>query len=507
MAASTKSLGLTAVTALKWNYAGFLARTVCSLVIGIVLARLLGPKPFGEVAIAGLVIGLGTLMSDFGFGAALVQPKEISEHEIRFAFSVQVVLGAVVSAIGFGLAGAIAGAFHQPGVTPVIRVLMLTFVLQSFGLTAASLLRRQLAFKQLQTAQVVSYVASYLLLGIPLAFLGFGVWALVAAQLVQTVLNAALLYNAARHPVRPLLSLRYRRLVGFGGRVITTNLTNWTIFNLDTAIAGRFFGTFDLGLYNRAFFSATTPVSGAVGGLQQVLFPGSARAQNEPEKLKRAYLGAVAILALATMPVYAAIAVAPRTILLALYGPQWTGAAPLLAAFAVAMPFYAMMAIAGPFLWGIGKVGSELRVQLVIAVVAVISFLAAYRISLAALAWAVAAVYFLRFVLITRALLRIFALPWIRAIRAMCSPAAVALITAAAVYGMDAWLVRESAAVLRLGADIVTGALVVLAALAWLPATVFGSDGAWLLNSVRGGLPSFVSRWLPPLRTTAGAAS
>ena len=503
--ADALTLKQSAISALKWNYLGMFVRSGCGLVIGIVLARLLGPKPFGMVAIAGLVIGLGTLIADFGFGAALVQPKEISNQEIRFAFSVQVLLGAVVSVAGICLAGVIARAFHQPAVTPVIQVLMLSFLLQSVGLTASSLLRRMLAFKAMQTAQVGSYIAGYLAVGIPMAYLGYGVWALVAAQMVQTALNAALLYNASRHPVMPLLSLRYRKLVSFGGKVIGTNLANWTIYNLDTAIVGRCFGVFDLGLYNRAFVFATTPVNGAVIGLQQVLFPGSARAQDEPEKLRRAYLGALAILALVTVPAYAAVAVAPRTILVALYGQQWAPAAPLLTAFAVAMPFYGMMAVAGPLLWGMGKVGCELRVQLLVGVAAVASFLLASQVSVLALAWAVAGIYLLRLILMTRALVRTLQVSWTRVLQAIYRPAVLGLMAAVVVWGVDSSLARGGGgAIMRLCADMTAGMLVVLAALVFRPSAVFGQESAWLLNSVRSGIPQFFSRFLPPLQRAAG---
>jgi O-antigen/teichoic acid export membrane protein len=496
-----------AVSALKWNYLGQGVRSGSGFVIGIVLARLLGPTPFGEVAIAGLVIGLGCLMADFGFGAALIQPKEVTDEEIRFAFSVQVLLGLVLSVAGFCASGLIARAFRQPHVTPVLQVLMLTFVLQSIGLTSSSLLRRQLAFKTMQTAQVISYISGYLAVGIPLAYLGYGVWALVAAQMVQTALNAALLYNASRHSVTPLLSLRYRRLIMFGGTVIGTNLANWTIYNLDTAIAGRCFGVFDLGLYNRAFVFATTPVNGAIIGLQQVLFPGTARAQDEHEKLKRTYLGSLAILALVTVPAYAAVAMAPRTILVALYGQQWAPAAPLLAAFAVAMPFYALMGVVGPLLWGMGKVGYELRVQLVVGIAAVASFPLASRVSLLALAWAVAAIYLLRLILMTRALVRTLQISWTRVLQAIYRPAVLGLIAAVVVWGVDSSLARGGGgAIMRLIADMTAGMLAVLAALIFDPSAVFGPDGGWLLNSVRSGIPQLFSRFLPPPESASHGA-
>jgi O-antigen/teichoic acid export membrane protein len=507
MPVESSPLKQTALAALKWNYLGMAVRTCSALVIGIVLARLLGPNPFGEVAIAGLVISLGNLLADFGFGAALIQPKEVSEEEIRFAFSIQVLLGAMLSLAGFCLSGVIGQLFHQPSVIPVLQVLMLTFVLQSLGLTASSLLRRKLAFRAMQTAQVSSYVIGFLAVGVPLAYLGYGVWALVAAQIVQTALNTALLYSVARHPIRPLFSPRHRRLIRFGGKVIGTNLANWTIYNLDTAIAGRFFGVFDLGLYNRAFTFATTPVNGAVIGLQQVLFPGTARAQDDREKLRRVYVGALAILALVTIPTYAAVALVPRTVVLALYGPQWAPAAPLLAAFALAMPLYALMALAGPLLWGLGKVEYELRVQIAVGVAAVVVFPLAARLSLVALAWTVSAVYLLRFVLLTHALLRTLQIQTARLLRAVSGPAALGLLVALLVRAVDSFTSSGRNAVIHLGFDVAAGMLLVLGVLLLRPGAALGAEGAGLLNSVRSGLPPFLCRLLPsPQRIEASSS-
>jgi PST family polysaccharide transporter len=493
-----RSLVHLALSALKWNYFGLFVRVASSLAIGVVLARLLGPKPFGQVAIASLVIGLGTLMADFGFGAALIQKQEVTDDEIRFVFTAQVLLGAALTSIGAALSGAIARAFHQPEVAPVLRVLMLTFVLQSLGQTASCLLRRGLKFKQIQIAQVGSYLIAYIAVGIPMGYFGFGVWALVTAQIIQTVLNAIVLYSASLHSIRPFFSLNHRNLFHFGAKVIGTNFANWIIYNLDTAVAGRYFGAYDLGLYNRAFYSATMLVNSAVVGFQQVLFPGTARAeQREKDKLKRAYMGALTLVALVIMPLYAGIAVVPTTVVVALYGAQWEPSAPLLAAFAVAMPFYALMCIAGPFLWGMNRVESEFKVQLLVGLIAVPSFLLSYRISLLSLAWAVAAIYLLRFVMMTHAMLRTFEITAASVIMALFFPAMLALVIALAIYLADRMFAISGPALAKLGADLCVGAMVFGLALTSLRNRIYGAEGRWLLKNVQRGIPKLFFRFLP----------
>ncbi|MBA2441356.1 MAG: lipopolysaccharide biosynthesis protein, partial [Rubrobacter sp.] len=382
-------------TAFKWNYVGTLVRAFSQLAIGIVLARLLGPEPFGLVAVGWLVLGLGNLIADFGFGAALVQRREISDADIRFVFTVQVLLGLGLTVLVASSAGLIARVFNDPDVVPVMQALSLVFVLQAFGQTAASLLRRGLDFRGLQTSQVSSYLFGFLLLGIPLAYAGFGVWSLVIAQLVQSLLFASFLYLRVRHPVRPLLAGR-AGFFDFGAKVMGTNLLNQSILNIDTFFVGRYFGTFDLGLYNRAYTLMFTSMTSLTSALQAVLFSSYSKLQDRTEALRKVYLASSGMVVLVTAPVFGGAAIVSGTVIEGLYGARWLEAAPLLVPLALSMVFHAAMTPAGPLLTGMGRVERELYVQVfgIALLVPVMYFTSG--ISLVALAWGVFAVYVVR---------------------------------------------------------------------------------------------------------------
>src|SRR3981081_3906462 len=169
--------------ALKWNYLGNVMRSLSQFVIGILLAPLLGAEPFGIVAVAWMILGIGSLFSDLGFGAALVQRESLSTLDLRFIFTCQMAFASFLTAFGVLSAEYIAAYFHKPEATLVIHVMFFLFVLQSLGQTAAAVLRRSLNFKALQQITVISYLVGYLFVGIPAAYMGLGVWSLVAAQL------------------------------------------------------------------------------------------------------------------------------------------------------------------------------------------------------------------------------------------------------------------------------------------------------------------------------------
>ncbi|MDO8577773.1 MAG: oligosaccharide flippase family protein, partial [Dehalococcoidales bacterium] len=116
-----RNLSDRSLSALKWNYVGVAAKILAQLLIGVLLARLLGPEPFGLVAMAWIIIGLGNLLADFGLGAALVQRKEITDLEVRYVFTAQVIFGFVLTGIVAASAGLMAYVFKRADIVPVVQ--------------------------------------------------------------------------------------------------------------------------------------------------------------------------------------------------------------------------------------------------------------------------------------------------------------------------------------------------------------------------------------------------
>src|SRR5438045_698235 len=140
--------GLTtrAFTALRWSYVGFATRAAAGFASGIVLARLLGPKPFGQVAAATLVFGFANQLSDAGFNSALIQAPKVEEEDVQFAFTFQLAMGGLLTICCVLLAPTIGVALRDPLVGDVLRVTALVFLIQAFGQSSAALLKRRLAF-------------------------------------------------------------------------------------------------------------------------------------------------------------------------------------------------------------------------------------------------------------------------------------------------------------------------------------------------------------------------
>lgn len=480
--------------ALIWNYIGSAVRMSSQFLIGIVLARLLGPEAFGIVAVGWLMVGIGNLVADFGLSAALIQCKTIVERDIQFAFTAQVLLGATLTLIGFFSADAIAVFFHHADAGPVIQAMAFLFLLQSFGQTAGALLRRSLNFKAYQGINIASYLIGYLLVGIPCAYYGLGVWSLVTAQLVQSLMFSLVAMWHTKPSIIPVFKPSSPGMFAFGGKVIGANLASWGILNLDSLIIGRMLGIANLGIYNRAMVLVGTPINTLTTSLQGVLFAASSRAQADMVQLKKGYFAATAIMGLVSLPLAATVACVPETVVTAIYGKQWLAAIPVLAPLALAMAIHALLAVVGPVLMAQNKVGLELRAQLItmFLMIPVLYFTA--RQSIQAAAWGVMCIYLMRWVLLVRAILRTFNANWTDLVSVLRWPLSCAVVSSVLTSFCDHFL-QGLADLPRLIADIATAGLTLFVLMRLFGKQILrGAHGEYLLAP--GRLPVSLHRLL-----------
>ena len=480
--------------AIKWNYLGSGINMLSQFFIGIILARLLGPGDFGVVAIAWLMIGIGALISDFGFTAALVQRNDLTERDLRFVFSAQIILGGILALTGFLLADVMANFFHNSHAAPVIRAMALLFLIQPFGQTSSAMLARELAFKTSQIIRIISYLIGYIAVGIPFAFFGFGPWSLVAAQLVQSLLFAILAVYKSNVPMRLALKPSSTGLFSFGSKVIGANLASWSISNLDSFVVGRMLTISDLGLYNRAMALVATPMGAATTSLQTVLFSACSRSQTDHERLKRAYFAATTTIGFICLPVFITVAVVPEAVILGLYGEKWAAAVPILIPLALAMPVNALLAMVGPVLTAMDKVEIELRVQLISLMIMLPLLYLTAQYSLITLAWGVLGIYILRWLLLVRSILRVLDAEWMEFLSAMLWPFLSALAASLPAWGID-HLILGLPSPLRLAVDMAMAIIGLLLITRLFGKSILrGSHGDFLLAD--GRMPDFLRLWL-----------
>jgi O-antigen/teichoic acid export membrane protein len=408
------------ISAVFWGSFGSALRAVLQIVTQIILARLLGPSEYGIFAIASIVLSFSKFFSDIGISYGLIQKKTVSAEDIKFVFTWQVILGAVVATAVYFLATPLSGFFKEPRVVPVIQVASVICFINAISSPSANLLKRELDFRSLQTANVVSYIIGYLFVGIPMALLGLQVWALIAAFISSETACLILMYRKSRHPIGIVLWLRGdSHLLVYGSRVFITNVLNWIISNVDRVIIGRAFQSVEIGLYSLAYNLVSNPALTIIGVIQGALFSASARVQDDFDRLRKGLLTMMGAVTLVLFPVFTGIAVAADTIVQSLYGNAWLSAAELLQPIALAMPLYLLLGMATPLLWVSGQTQKEFVIQLPIAIIFVLSAVAASMVSLQAVAWVVFGMYLIRSATIVAATCRALDIGPRRVFRAM----------------------------------------------------------------------------------------
>ena len=423
-----KTIGF-ALKGFSWNTAGNFTRSFAGFAINIVLARLLGPEPFGVVALALLVIGIGNLVIESGLGSALVQQKEIDRQDIAFVFTLQMAFGIGLAAVIVVLSPWLAEQFAAPTATPVLQVMAIILVLQAFAQVPSALLRRKLDFKHLQIAQITSFFIGYLGFGLPLAFAGFGVWSLVAAQITQSGLNALMVFLFSRFSLTLTLK-RDRHLARFGLQILAANIANWIIQNIDQAVIGRRFGIKNLGFYSRAYFLNWTPVGIILTSAQASIFSAVSRMGKGTDTI-RIFRGFLSAFAIFFFPIYWLIAMESTNIIQIIYGHEWMPAAALLKPLAVAMPFLALVGLEGPVLNGLGKPQYEMRAQWVTAIFALLVLAIAAQFSILATAWSIVIIYVFRLLILCVMTIKVLKISWMQLMRPIFSGLFMGILTVA----------------------------------------------------------------------------
>ena len=335
-----QSLTHHAVRGMVWVAWGSGAMAVLKVVVLVLLTRLLSPADFGLVGAALVVIGFSLNFSQVGLGPAVVQRSVLEPRHVSTAFVASTALGFIVGAVIWLCAPLIAQFFHMEHLTPVVRWLALVFPISGVGTVPDSLLTRDLRFRLIANRDVLAYAVGYGVIGIGLALLGWGVWALVTAQLAQTALRTAILLWAA-HPfvsARPTWA-SFLELMEYGVGQSAARMGVILANQLDNMVVGRWLGTIALGLYSRAYQLMAVP-TGLLGDvLDRVLFPTMARVQDDPRRLGSAYLQGVAVMALVTLPAGVIIAVVAPDLIRVAFGARWEGLVPPFQILALGMMF------------------------------------------------------------------------------------------------------------------------------------------------------------------------
>jgi O-antigen/teichoic acid export membrane protein len=321
-----ENLGALVRKGLRWKLFSQVGVQVSRLAVGIVLARLLSPHDYGLAAMVLVASGLVLAFSDLALGAALVQRRDLSEHDRSTVFWTGVLTGLAFTVVGLALSGPVASFYGEPKVKGLFAALSLTFVVTALGTTQRALLTREMNFRSLEVRALAATLAGGAV-GVLVALLGYGPWAIILQQVTLAAASTAMLWFAS--PWRPRLVFSrasIRRLGGFSGNVLAQRLLYYAHENAGSLLVGRVLGAASLGVFSIAYTVVLIPFSRVAIPISEVLFPAFSRLQDDRERLADSWLRATRLLSVVTVaPLLGLIAVAPDLVPVIL-GQQWVGA-------------------------------------------------------------------------------------------------------------------------------------------------------------------------------------
>jgi len=319
------SLTRKTVRAGVWQLVSIIVRIVAQLGVIAVLARHISPKEFGLIALANMVLIFVEMFAEAGIGPAIIQKKDLRPEDVRVGFTLAVILGTLFVAILWLVAPLVAGFFEAESLVDIIRWLGLSILIIKFGMIGRSLIERDMRFDILMFVDVGSYVVGYAGVGITLAVLGYGVWAIVAGKLTQCCLQSICLYALRPHPVRPVFSIEeYKKIATYGGGLTICRFFDNISSRGDYFIVGRFCGVDLLGFYDRAASIMGMPGQYLGYVLDKVLFPAMSQIQDESARLENAYSMSIGIVNLILFPMSVFMFIIAPELVLVLLGPKWT---------------------------------------------------------------------------------------------------------------------------------------------------------------------------------------
>ena len=483
-----KKLERRAVGGLVWMLSGVGFQALLRVVLLLILARLIGPEAFGVVGAALVVIHIALVFSNLGISSAIVQRAELEDRHIHSAFALALLCGALITLVVELLAPAIAGFFDFDGLTAVLRVLGLVPLVANLGVVAEGLLRRALAFRKIATITVLSYALGYGLVGIGLALMGAGVWALVGASLTEYATRAVILLVIRPHPkVGPPDRAALWHLLVFSGGLTLRRFGHQLAQGLDNIVVGRWLGAEALGLYGRAYQLISLPPATIGKAMGAVMFPVLSRVQNDRPRLAAAYRRSTAVLAVLTIPPAAAVIVLAPELIMVMLGQDWLGVIVPLQILAPGIFFRLIFQLSDALGMAAGTVYAVAWRQGAHAAAVLAGALIGQHWGLPGVAGGVLAAQFVTYALVTQLCLRLTSL----SVKTWAAAHGRGLVLGALAGGV-LWLLVAS--LRSLGAPpavtLGTGLMVCsVVAIAVIRLRLIGPDGLWLLHSLAGRLP------------------
>jgi len=318
------------VKGLRWGVIDQMVNMVVMQLTMVLLMRILGPEEFGVIGMTNVFFNFANILVVFGIPAFIIQRPEISDSILSTCFWLNLILGILIAAMMYLISPAVGAFYREPQVTEILALMSIFFIIESFSFVQRAMLNRELNLQDLFKARFISMVLSCAI-AIYWALETQSVWALVSRiGLFKLFFTLATFYYNRWWPRFTFDKKLLSPILGFTMPLLGSSSLRLFVRNVDIMVVGRWFGTFDTGIYSRSYNILSLPVNNISQAINRVMMSSFSKIQSEPERIIDTFLKVNKTTAFITFPLMSILFVFAPYFVLGIFGSEWEAMIPLM---------------------------------------------------------------------------------------------------------------------------------------------------------------------------------
>lgn len=356
---------------LFWSYGERIMAQLVSLIVSIVLARLLDPENYGVISIVMIFITFCDAIVTGGFGNAIVQKKDADELDVNTMLCCSVATSILLYIIIFCAAPYIASFYNMPIIRPILRVLGLRLLISGVNSIQRAWIQKRMLFKRFFISTSFGTIISAVV-GISMAYMGKGAWALVGQYLTNSFIDTAVLLIT--NDWKPRLQFSWKRakeMLSYGWKVLVTTVVYTIEGDLRSLIIGKKFGSADLAYYDQGKKFPNLLVTNINTSISNVMFPVLSESQNDPTRLKQLCRRAVRIGIYLLSPLLIGLMGVADTFVIAILSEKWAPCIPFLRILTLVFLVRPFTTTCQQSILSVGRSDITLKIEIIVNAVAI----------------------------------------------------------------------------------------------------------------------------------------
>lgn len=345
----------------------------------ILIARFVTPSDYGLIAMLGVFMAICQVFIDSGFSNALIQKQKRTETDYSTVFYFNIIISVLIYLLLYFCAPLIARFYHEKDLLLVTQILGLNLVINAFSVVQKAKLTIELNFKKQAIASLIAVIVSGLV-GVYLAYIGYGVWAIAIQSLLNNFLNTILLWYITKWKPYLCFSMQsFKQLFGFGSKLLLSGLLHTLYVNIYNVIIGKYFSSTNLGYYNRAYTIAYFPSSNLSNIMARALYPIQCSIQNNDKQLQIVFLQHIRVTSYVVFPLMVGLGILAEPLVKLILTDKWLPIVPLLQIMCVAYAWEPIMLLNCNLLNAKGRSDFYLKSEIIKKIAAIIIILITFH--------------------------------------------------------------------------------------------------------------------------------